>query len=259
MATSPSDHNNRNVLAWLDRLQSSVREAGQKAGPKAFLELRNLDGVEEESDAESESKRTQVDLGISSGDKNVTTGQTAGGGGDEASQQEEEDKLQSSLPEAHVPLGLIADLSLSNSKANRKKEGKVNEDDLNDDNVVCGLFISVFFLCLGVGLTVIFCGDRAWRTKHTSCRVRSFAPLEVSLSHIKISPGPATDLGIRATLIEQHSAPEILVHGLVKPEDVEKLFEMYVPYSLIFVSYFADLCELLAFINALTYVIIHLT
>ena len=42
------------------------------------------------------------------------------------------------------------------------------------------------------------------------------------------SPGPATDLGIRATLIEQHSAPEILVHGLVKPEDVEKLFEMYV-------------------------------
>lgn len=43
-----------------------------------------------------------------------------------------------------------------------------------------------------------------------------------------VSPGPATDLGIRATLIEQHSAPEILVHGLVKPEDVEKLFEMYV-------------------------------
>lgn len=40
--------------------------------------------------------------------------------------------------------------------------------------------------------------------------------------------GPATDLGIRATLIEQHSPPEILVHGLVKPEDVDKLFEMYV-------------------------------
>jgi hypothetical protein len=151
-----------------------VREAGQKAGPKAFFELRNLDGVEEESDAESESKRTQVDLGIGSGDKNVTTAQNAGAG-DEASQQEEEDKLQSSLPEAHVPLGLIADLSLSNSKANRKKEGKVNDDDLNDDNVVCGLFISVFFL-------LSWCadgGDRAWRTKHTSCQVRSFAPLGV--------------------------------------------------------------------------------
>lgn len=143
MATSPSDHNNRNVLAWLDRLQSSVREAGQKGGPKAFLELRNLDGVEEESDAESESKRTQVDLGMGGGggDKNTTIAQ----GVDEASQRDEDDKLQSSLPEAHVPLGLIADLSLSNSKANRKKEGKVNEDDLNDDNVVSGLFIGVFF------------------------------------------------------------------------------------------------------------------
>lgn len=45
-------------------------------------------------------------------------------------------------------------------------------------------------------------------------------------------PGPATDLGMRATLIEQHSPPEILVHGLVKPEDVDKLFEMYVKFYL---------------------------
>lgn len=43
--------------------------------------------------------------------------------------------------------------------------------------------------------------------------------------------GPATDLEIRATLIEQHSPPEILVHGLVTPDDVDRLFEMFVyPY-----------------------------
>lgn len=41
-------------------------------------------------------------------------------------------------------------------------------------------------------------------------------------------PGPANDLQARAMLIEQHSPPEILVHGLVAPEDVEKLFDMYV-------------------------------
>lgn len=29
-------------------------------------------------------------------------------------------------------------------------------------------------------------------------------------------------------LIEQHSPPEILVHGLVNPDDVQKLFNMYV-------------------------------
>ena len=181
MATSPSDHNNRNVLAWLDRLQSSVREAGQTGGPRTFLELRNLD-ADEESDAESESKRTQVDLGTVVGDKNMSTAQDTGGAADEASQRDEEDKLQSSLPEAHVPLGLIADLSLSNSKANRKKEGKLNDDDLNDDNVVCGLFIGGVFLSSWFR-TDDLCGDRVWRTKHTSCQVRSFAPLGVSSSH----------------------------------------------------------------------------
>ena len=43
---------------------------------------------------------------------------------------------------------------------------------------------------------------------------------------IAISQGPATDLGMRASLIERHSAPEILVHGLVTPDDVDKLFDM---------------------------------
>ena len=38
--------------------------------------------------------------------------------------------------------------------------------------------------------------------------------------------GPATDLDARAMLIEQHSPPEIVLHGLVTPEDVDRLFEM---------------------------------
>jgi hypothetical protein len=45
-----------------------------------------------------------------------------------------------------VPIGLIADLSLSSSKANRKKDkpregAALNEEDLNDDNVVRGLLL----------------------------------------------------------------------------------------------------------------------
>jgi hypothetical protein len=39
-------------------------------------------------------------------------------------------------------------------------------------------------------------------------------------------PGPATDLRMRAKLIESHSPPEILLHGLVTPDDVDKLFDM---------------------------------
>ncbi|KAJ7140810.1 hypothetical protein C8R44DRAFT_846820 [Mycena epipterygia] len=39
-------------------------------------------------------------------------------------------------------------------------------------------------------------------------------------------PRPGTDLGMRAQLIEQRNPPEILIHGLVVPENVDKLFEI---------------------------------
>ncbi|KZT01948.1 uncharacterized protein LAESUDRAFT_730644, partial [Laetiporus sulphureus 93-53] len=39
--------------------------------------------------------------------------------------------------------------------------------------------------------------------------------------------GPAYDLSLRASLIDNHGPPEILVHGLVTPEDVDKLFEIF--------------------------------
>lgn len=81
---------------------------------------------------------------------------------------------------------------------------------------------------------VVFVGIGRGERDLLHARFVLFAPLGVFVvSSVFSSPGPATDLGIRATLIEQHSAPEILVHGLVKPEDVEKLFEMYVPPALI--------------------------
>lgn len=43
-----------------------------------------------------------------------------------------------------------------------------------------------------------------------------------------VTPGPAFDLNRRAMLIEQHSPPEILVHGLVNPDDVQNLFDLFV-------------------------------
>jgi hypothetical protein len=50
MATSPSDQNNKNVLAWLDRLQSSIRDAGSQKGPQAFRHLRDFENSEDDSD-----------------------------------------------------------------------------------------------------------------------------------------------------------------------------------------------------------------
>lgn len=132
MATSPSDQNNKNVLAWLDRLQSSIRDAGKKAGPQAFRDLRDFENIEDDSEGESDG-HTQAQIYASAAKDDVDDDNPDENPGTEA-------KLQSSLPEAHVPIGLIADLSLSNSKAGRKrdkpKHGAALDEDLDGDNVV---------------------------------------------------------------------------------------------------------------------------
>ena len=136
MATSPSDQNNKNVLAWLDRLQSSIRDAGSKSGPQAFRHLRDFETIEDDSDGESDG-RTQAQI--------YATAAT-----DDIDDDNVDDSLnaeaKSSLPEAHVPIGLLADLSLSNSNANRKKdkptkEGAALDDEDNDNNVVRRLLL----------------------------------------------------------------------------------------------------------------------
>ncbi|KAF7305162.1 hypothetical protein MKEN_01231400 [Mycena kentingensis (nom. inval.)] len=180
MATSPSDTSNRNIIDWLDRLQASVRsQAGQSLegmnstatfaalarDSSATLQNTANPEMEASSDAESSNHPEEV--------------------------EDEPDGDSVSLPDASVPIGLLANLSLSSDK--RKKRGtkaqapdkaKEDEDDLDDDNV-------------GVANAAYF------------------------------RPGPSTDLSMRAQLIEQHSPPEILIHGLVVPEDVDRLFEIF--------------------------------
>lgn len=135
MATSPSDQNNRDIIAWLDRLQSSVAAAGGKAGARAFkLDGRgNRGAYDEDSDGESDQHMTHAQTyGLVSPSDDEEDG--------DKDTNAEGDKLQSSLPDSIVPLGLIANLSLSNSKVKNgrreHKDGLSNEDDLDDDNVV---------------------------------------------------------------------------------------------------------------------------
>ncbi|KAL0066966.1 hypothetical protein AAF712_005955 [Marasmius tenuissimus] len=198
MATSPSDTGNRNVMAWLDRLQSSVQNAGGKIGTKAFKLDGRGDGNEEEEESDKEDNMTHAQrYGLVDRDAVGTDSDEAQDGNDEDGDDSKNTRrLQSSLPDSHVPLGLIANLSLSNTTkraskkdgagggANGKKEDLLDDTDLDDDNV--GVANETYFM-----------------------------------------PGPATDLDIRATLIEQHSPPEILVHGLVTPDDVDHLFEIF--------------------------------
>ncbi|KAF8881560.1 hypothetical protein BD779DRAFT_1545499 [Infundibulicybe gibba] len=179
MATSPSDENNHQVIEWLDRLKASVATAGAKAGPKAFtLDARGQRGPgDDDSDDESPSKTYAQAFGLTPPVDND-------GEDDDDGSTEGTDKLRQSLPDSHVPLGLFANLALSNRKMRKQEDGKESyPNDQNDENV--GVANDRYFM-----------------------------------------PGPATDLSIRAALIEQHSPPEILVHGLVQPADVDRLFEI---------------------------------
>lgn len=123
MATSPSDQNNKNVLAWLDRLEDSVRTAGVSGGPSAFgLGSRAEDESAEEEESESDNDE---------GEEPTERGSTAG------TVKVEENTKPQSLPDSAVPLGLIAELSLSsNSRSGKSKRVPKDDEEVDDDNVV---------------------------------------------------------------------------------------------------------------------------
>src|SRR5690242_6042159 len=99
MATSPSDQNKGNVLAWLDQLETSVRDSGAQFDRNDIREAAH-----EDSDKDSESQDKTADEEDICNDDGIA-----------------EEKTASSLPDSHVPLGLIAKLSLSNNKKSKRK------------------------------------------------------------------------------------------------------------------------------------------
>jgi hypothetical protein len=144
MATSPSDQNNRNIVAWLDRMQSSLQTPQGKGGLGAFklgpCVPRGDMHIDDDSDDASDHNHGAFD-----DKKDVIDG------GDPNGSPQEPEKLQS-LPDAAVPLGLIANLSLSNTKAKGggkskpKQDGDpANPEDVDDDDVVCLLYILLWF------------------------------------------------------------------------------------------------------------------
>ncbi|KAJ7915584.1 hypothetical protein B0H13DRAFT_2231820 [Mycena leptocephala] len=193
MATSPSDATNRNILAWLDRLQASVRAgSGDAAANFASSASASLSGAKKAPNFKSASfNSTNPNFASNPAFEESPDEDEMGNEGE--GEDEEDDDESTALPDASVPLGLIANLSLSNNRSRERRGGRNGEaatredelDELDDDNVRQGVANAAYFM-----------------------------------------PGPATDLGMRAQLIEQHSPPEILIHGLVVPEDVDKLFEM---------------------------------
>lgn len=124
MATSPTDQNNQNVIAFLDRLQSSVPPAGTSAD--AF----KLDSRGERHSGESDEEWHDA------GANELTERGSAGQDEDNEPLKDAEDTPQA-LPDQTVPLGLLAKLSLENSRRRPRKSGaKPKENESSDDDVV---------------------------------------------------------------------------------------------------------------------------
>ncbi|KAL6303631.1 hypothetical protein BKA93DRAFT_853541 [Sparassis latifolia] len=176
LATNPSDRNKESVIDWLDRLESSVQHSGKSKGLEAFTESRAGNDTGDDSEDEAED----------GGGPPTVRGSVLGYGTIDDSTKEAHDQMQA-LPDVAVPIGLLANLAISNSPKDKKQKNSnqaTEAEDPEDDDV--GFANRRYFM-----------------------------------------PGPAYDLGIRASLIQSHSPPEILVHGLVTPSDVEELFKIF--------------------------------
>ncbi|KAF9222143.1 hypothetical protein BS17DRAFT_818833 [Gyrodon lividus] len=173
LAISPSDKDNIKIIDWMDRLQSSKRPLGQPS-PERMEMLREL-----------------REPGAGAGNA-MDDSDDVDDADEETTEEEDAEKVRNALPDAAVPIGLLANLSLDKDKEKAKGKGRQGagassstvkpEDD--DDNV--GVANKEYFM-----------------------------------------PGPANDLNIRKNLIERHSPPDIVLHGLVTSADVDKLFEIF--------------------------------
>ncbi|KAI0263617.1 fungal-specific transcription factor domain-containing protein [Gloeopeniophorella convolvens] len=171
-ATPSADRHRQDVIAWLDRLQSSVRAPARATPTSAttptapFAFRAHGAGEESDSDEPPMSAHTLVE-------PDALEPASAGAGVDFADDA--------------VPLGLLANLAISTSKdgaaAAAAAANKPHEAGAEDD---VGVANRKYFM-----------------------------------------PGPSSDLRLRRSLIDKTSPPDILVHGLVTPEDVEKLFEIF--------------------------------
>ena len=151
MATSPQDQSNRNVREWLSRMQDSVRTAGSSGGPNAF-DLSSRGTATARGDHHHEGGvGIDADADDSDGGDSVTSDPTRGPktihGVSELQQDldgqgdgEGVDKLHT-IPDAAVPLGLIANLALGD----HNESGRKRDDKDDDDNVVCRMITFFFF------------------------------------------------------------------------------------------------------------------
>jgi hypothetical protein len=167
MATSPSDHNNKDVRGWLDRMQESNKRPRQtyKLGGGAGLE-RQRNGANRggEGDEWEFGAMSHRGCGVDGSEGTDPNDDEARYGDGEDNGDDSGDGDRPKLPDPAVPLGLIANLSLCSHKGKVKAaaaaaaaiaaergvggetERRVGlEEDADDDEVVRVVLTSTLF------------------------------------------------------------------------------------------------------------------
>jgi hypothetical protein len=122
-STSPSDENKQSVVEWLDKLTASfnteVKTAGGTMKSQSFTFKTPPRDTVSDTDSDGDGITTVLGEGTPGGTNSDEEG------GDDSGVAS---KAAGALPDIAVPIGLIANLSLSNGKASAKKNHNDDED-----------------------------------------------------------------------------------------------------------------------------------
>jgi hypothetical protein len=124
LSTAPPDQQNQNVKQWLERLQASVRLPSAPNTLRNAARYRSRDYAE---DALSDEDEDDVRAGAEGEDA-------------DAEWEDLDDPVLSEklLPDAAVPQGLFAELSLDQARSTKaRSDNGAEEKDGEDDDVVC--------------------------------------------------------------------------------------------------------------------------
>ncbi|KAF8435322.1 fungal-specific transcription factor domain-containing protein [Boletus edulis BED1] len=194
LAISPSDKDNVRVVDWMDRLQSNTQPPGQASAARMDIirEMRRSGQVPSSGAGSGTGDRSSASHAMGDSDEAVEDAEEATTEGEDA------EKARDALPDITVPIGLLANLSLDKDNEKEKGKGK-SRGRLGSGTGTSGATIKPEEDDDNVGVA----------------------------NKEYFRPGPANDLNIRKHLIERNSPPDILLHGLVTPADVDKLFDIF--------------------------------
>ena len=104
----------------------------------------------------------------------------------------------SALPEEDAPLGFLATFSSQWNRLNRRSPSPLGTDVFE------------------IGNKRYFQPSEFLAGPH----------LSISIPYLRMNSGPYTDLNLRRIVIEREAVPEILISGLISPQEARELFDL---------------------------------